>query len=336
MKVVQVSESEFSVQGHGVHTAFVETTNALRRQPDIEVVVNSREPADIRHIHTVGMYAWRQLLFGKGKKIISGHIVPDSLVGSLRLAKGWKGMASWYLKYFYNRADAVIAVSDATRDELQRIGVKRPIHVMYNMVDTRRYQPHPSDKEAARRELGLDTNAFVVVSNGQVQPRKRVDMFVAMAKLLPDVTFVWVGGIPFKAAAANYEKMRRTMKRAPQNVIFTDVVPLEKVKTYLHAADVFVMPSDQETFGLAIVEAAAAGLPVVLRDLHDYDATFRRFAYIADDVQAFDEAIEKLRSDKLVYASYADKARELAATYDSDTIARELVSLYRRVLGVAS
>ncbi|OYW83962.1 hypothetical protein B7Z17_04845, partial [Candidatus Saccharibacteria bacterium 32-49-10] len=71
MKVAIASESEFSVQGHGVHTAYVETVRALRKRSDVEVLVNSKEPADIRHIHTVGWYCWKQLLLYSGKKIIS-------------------------------------------------------------------------------------------------------------------------------------------------------------------------------------------------------------------------------------------------------------------------
>ena len=54
IKVTMVSESEFTVQGHGVHTAYVELTNALKKRADVEVVVNQFGESDITHIHTVG------------------------------------------------------------------------------------------------------------------------------------------------------------------------------------------------------------------------------------------------------------------------------------------
>ncbi|HEX8390151.1 MAG TPA: hypothetical protein VF597_01915, partial [Candidatus Saccharimonadales bacterium] len=112
LKVSVVSESEFSVQGHGVHTAYVELTNALKKLSDVEVVVNQRGPADITHLHTVGIYALRRLLWDKNKKVVSAHILPASLVGSLVGAKVWLPLAKAYLRWFYNKADLVFAVSD--------------------------------------------------------------------------------------------------------------------------------------------------------------------------------------------------------------------------------
>lgn len=332
MRVAQVSESVFTVQGHGVHTAFVETTRALKQHhPSVAVQINTREPADVRHIHTVGFYALSQLLLGTGKKVVSAHIVPESLVGSLRGAVWWKGFAAWYLKVFYNHADIVIAVSDETKRALEKMGVKKPIKVIHNMVDIGRYAPKPDAKRQARERLGYALSDHIVVSNGQVQPRKRVDIFLQVAKKLPDIKFIWVGGIPFKNAAAHYQEMKRLVASAPKNVQFTDTVPLEEVREYFHAADVFVMPSDQETFGLAIVEAAASGLPLVLRDLHDYDETFRDDAMMCGEDE-FADCIETVLKDKALYDELLEKSARLARKYDSQRISGELVALYRSLL----
>ena len=51
-----ISESEFTVQGHGVHTAYKEITDALRKRKDIDIEVNTDRPADIIHIQTMGLY----------------------------------------------------------------------------------------------------------------------------------------------------------------------------------------------------------------------------------------------------------------------------------------
>ncbi|MFZ2494417.1 MAG: hypothetical protein WAW60_01420, partial [Candidatus Saccharimonadales bacterium] len=89
MKIAMISESEFSVQGHGVHTAYIELVNAIKKRSDVELVVNTFGSADIRHFHTVGPYSLAHLLFGHGKKVVSAHIIPESLVGSLIGAKYW-------------------------------------------------------------------------------------------------------------------------------------------------------------------------------------------------------------------------------------------------------
>ena len=248
MKVVQVSESEFSVQGHGVHTAFVETTNALRRQPDIEVVVNSREPADIRHIHTVGMYAWRQLLFGKGKKIISGHIVPDSLVGSLRLAKGWKGMASWYLKYFYNRADAVIAVSDATRDELQRIDALGVGRFVLERPQLRRQRTRPRLQQRRNVDM-IGAEPHAVFAQGRT--RGLVEILDVVGDLLPVERFL--AGLVKTAGDVRREFTRGCVQVLPDPEL--KVVLIHNVMPFAASAAarvcvareqcVFTLPSEQ-------------------------------------------------------------------------------------------
>lgn len=331
MKVVQISESAFTVQGHGVHTAYIETLEALKKVPGITVTTNDKLPADIRHIHTIGTYALWQLLFLKGKKIVSAHIVPDSLVGSLRGASWWKGLAAWYLKFFYNLADAVIAVSDETKQDLLKLGVKTPIYVIYNMINTEAYRPQKDSKRNARKKLGFRDDDWIIVSNGQVQPRKRVDIFVNLASEMPKDKFAWIGGIPFKAAAASYESMKKIMTEAPKNVQFTGVIDPTEVKDYFHAADVFIMPSDQETFGLAIVEAAASDLPVVLRDTPDYDKTFRSFSLLCSE-DGFVETLRRLRNDQKLYDEMVEKSRQLARKYDSKTIVKDLVKLYKKVL----
>jgi len=331
MKIAMVSESEFSVQGHGVHTAYIELVNAFKKRSDVELVVNTFGSADIRHIHTVGPYSLAHLLFGHGKKVVSAHIIPESLVGSLIGAQYWLPLARWYLRWFYNRADIVLAVSDETKMGLKSLGVKRPIEVFYNVIDTARYHRTVEQKAAARHKLSIATDAWVVTSNGQVQPRKRVDTFVRLAQELPDMTFIWIGGIPFKKAAADYDLMKKTMDNAPDNARFTGVVSIDEVRDYFQASDVFISTSDQETFGIAIVEGASTGLPVVLRDIHDYDNTFREDALMCSE-EEFVSCLQQLRTDKKLYDQYVAHSHDLAVRYDSVHGAERLIEIYRNLV----
>lgn len=328
MKVVVVSESAFSVQGHGVHTAFIETVNALR-SAGIDVAVNSFDRAQVRHIHTVGPYSLAHLLIGSGRKVVSAHVVPDSFVGSLIGAKHWYRLAAWYLTWFYNRAAVVIAVSDATKKALIDLGVKSPIEVVYNMVDTAAYRSSSEQKQTARSKLGFNETDFIVVGNGQVQPRKRVDSFIELARQLPDTKFVWIGGIPFKHVAADYKKMNQMIADAPKNVTVTGTIPKVEVVAYFKSADVFLLPSEQETFGLAVVEAAASGLPIVLRDINDYNETFREDSILCSEDQFFG-VIEKLKNDKDYYLSAQQFAANIATRFDSKTIIKQLLEIYRQ------
>ncbi|HET6622350.1 MAG TPA: glycosyltransferase family 4 protein, partial [Candidatus Saccharimonadales bacterium] len=329
MKVSVVSESEFSVKGHGVHTAYVEHVNSLKALKNVTVQVNKFGSADITHIHTVGVYSLAHLLLGSSKKVISAHVVPASFVGSLIFAKWWLPLAKLYLRWFYNRADLVLAVSDETKRELLRLGVKQPIEVMYNSIDTNVYKKTVRNRLAARTKLSLKDSDWLVVGAGQVQPRKRIDSFVAAAKALPKMKFIWVGGMPFKRVAADYDKMNRLMKKTSSNTNFTGVIELEAVKDYYHAADVFLLPSSQETFGLVVIEAAASGLPVVVRDIHDYDETFRGYAAMFKNDEQLIEVLKKLKNDKEFYASQIEASVKLAFKYDSKAAALRLINLYK-------
>lgn len=326
-----VSESEFTVKGHGVHTAYVELTNALKKRHDTNVVVNQRGRADITHLHTVGAYALFRLLFDRSRKVVSAHIVPASLVGSLVGATLWMPIAKSYLRWFYNRADVLFAVSDETKRELQKLGVKKPIEVVYNTIDTAQYRTTEDDKRAVRQQLGIAQDAWIVVGAGQVQPRKRVDDFVRVAAELPEQTFIWVGGMPFGKLAADNKSMQTMVDHAPENTSFTGVIDHSQVKAYYQAADVFWLPSEQETFGLVVVEAAAAGLPVVLRDIPDYKETFADNAILCTD-ENIAGMLQMLQQDKAFYEQTRTHAGAIARRYDSHAGAEQVMSVYKQLI----
>lgn len=331
LRVSLISETEFSVKGHGVHTAYVEMAQALRRRPDVVLKINRGGRADIVHIHTIGLFALMMLIFAPGKKVVSAHVVPESFIGSLVGVRYWLWAARIYLRWFYNRADLVFAVSDETRQGLRKLGVTRRIEVLYNTIDTSRYVSK-DNADTVRVKLGLPRRTFMVVGNGQVQPRKGITDFIALAKQNPDMHFVWVGGVPFGLAAADSGEMTRLMQSPPRNVTFTGVIPLQDVAQYLWAADVFLFPSYQETFGLAVVEAAAAGLPIVLRDLPDYEQTFKGFVVMSKKQDDFNQALHRLRDDRRYYRAWQEKSQQLAARFDSAQGAEQLINLYRGII----
>lgn len=334
LKIDMVSESEFTVKGHGVHTAYIELTNALRKRDDAEVIVNHDEKdVDITHIQTIGAYSLYKLLFGHGKKVVSAHVVPASFLGSLVGAKYWLPLAKVYLKWFYGRADMVFAVSNMVKTELvHTMKIKKPVEVLYNTVDMSRYARTPEDRVSARSLLNLDESDFVVIGNGQVQPRKRLDTFVEAATQLPDVKFIWIGGIPFKQLGADYDKMSKLMNSVPDNVKITGVIPLEEVRGYVQAADAFFLPAEQENHPLCVLEAAGGGLPVILRDIPEYDDTFRGDALMIKTARDAIDTITRLRDDEQYYAVAADAAGRIAKRFDSSSGAEQAMSFYRSLL----
>ncbi len=335
LRVNIVSESEISVQGHGVHTAYEEMASSLEKLSDVQVIrghFGEQVDCDIVHLHTVGPRTFRKLFQRNVKVVISAHVVPDSFVGSLVFARFWKIFAVWYLRWFYNRADLLLAVSDQTAKELRDMGVKAPIEIMYNSIDTAKYKSGSISRAKMRHDLDIPKDAFVVIGAGQVQPRKRVDSFVAAARALPDVHFIWVGGMPFGKIAADNKAMQRMIDNPPVNMHFAGIVPLDQMSSYYHAADMFWLPSEQETFGLVAIEAAASGLPIMVRDIADYDNTFGPESVRARNDADFTRQIQKLRNDHRYYAKYKSLSQAIAQKFDSKQSAVRLVGLYRKLL----
>lgn len=270
-RVRVISESTFTVQGHGVHSAYLDTIQAISQMDDVEMVSGMRSlgTSVILHAHTIGPTALVRMLIHRGYRIVNAHITPASFVGSIICARPLLGLVGRYMRFVYNRADSVIAVSQATATELAELKVRRPITVSHNAIDSQPILDLLSQRFELRGVLGWHRDV-VVLAVGQIQPRKGVEEFLECAAALPRMRFVWVGGTQFGLLSAGRRGLRQSCAMAPNNVRFVGMLPRPDVFRYYAAADAFFLPSRQETFGLAALEAAMAGLPLVLRDLDCY------------------------------------------------------------------
>ncbi|MDO4684326.1 MAG: glycosyltransferase family 4 protein [Candidatus Saccharibacteria bacterium] len=335
--VNMASESDISVQGHGVHTAYEELLSALEKRNDVQVIrggFRRNVECDVYHLHTIGLHMWRKIFDRSAKKVVSAHVIPDSFIGSIILAKYWRFAAVWYMRWFYNRADKVLAVSKTVAEVLHK-ELKVPnekIEVLYNTIDMAQYTTTADERLAARTQLRFAVDDFLVVGVGQVQPRKRLDSFVAMARALPDVQFVWVGGIPFGQLGADYKAMQKLIESTPDNLHITDVIPHEKVKRYLQAADVFCLPAEQENHPMCVLEAAGASLPIVVRDIPEYNDTFANDVLRCRTDEEFIAAVAKLQSSAATRKQWKAKSKKIAKRFDSKVAASQLMSLYRDLL----
>ncbi|HCZ07514.1 MAG: 1,2-diacylglycerol-3-alpha-glucose alpha,2-galactosyltransferase [Thermotogota bacterium] len=334
MASVNVLSSSHKFKGQGVERAFYNHLKLLNIL-DFEIFVNRlRLTTDIVHVHTPDPQFFFKLLSSKKKAllVVSAHIVPASLVGSLKGTSLWLPIFSRYLRRFYNTCDVVLAVSDQVKDELLEFGVKEEkLKVFRNFVIRKEFEAFPSleERTALRQRWNIPLNAFVVVGAGQVQPRKGVKDFIKVAEILgKDFCFVWAGGMPFKAFTAGYEEMKKLMESAPKNVKFLGTLDKDEMKNVYAMADAFFLPSHQETFGLVIPEAAGSGLPIVLRDLEVYVPIFGGRYLKGNSVEEFAEILEKLKEDSKFWEEWSRKARELFEEYTEDRAAVRLKNIY--------
>ncbi|KUO13800.1 glycosyltransferase [Streptomyces sp. DSM 15324] len=162
---------------------------------------------------------------------------------------------------------ATVAVSPAVAGRLRGWGVANTrIAVVPNGIDLARFRFDAAARERARRQLGLPPDAYVVGGIGRLTAGKRFDIAVAALSRLPaDSRLLLVGDGPEAQA------LRRLARRTgvEDRVLLTgerpyvpDGTPGPDLPSLVCAMDVLVSPSPEETFGLAVVEALACGLPV--------------------------------------------------------------------------
>jgi glycosyltransferase involved in cell wall biosynthesis len=198
-----------------------------------------------------------------------------------------------------------VAVSPTVAERLRRWGVPAPrIVVVPNGVDVDRFRFDPERRRTARRRLGLSDDAYVVGGIGRLAPGKRFDVLIhALARLPAACRLLLVGGGPEETV------LRRTAHRAgvADRVLFAgerpcvpDGTPGPDLPALASAMDVLASPSPEESFGLAVVEGLAAGLPVLyaacpaLEDLPPHSAPGAR--RVTGGPEAFAAALAGLRA----------------------------------------
>jgi D-inositol-3-phosphate glycosyltransferase len=131
----------------------------------------------------------------------------------------------------------------------------------------------PGDRRQARRALGLPGQGPLLLFVGRIQPLKGVAVAVravaALADDHADARLVVVGGPSGPQGEAEVERTRAIVRDLglEERVVFVPPRPHELLSTYYRAADVCLVPSRSESFGLVALEAAACGTPVVASDV---------------------------------------------------------------------
>ncbi len=329
IRVNVISESG-GFEAQGVHTAFVDMVEALKGRPEVEILVNSRERADVLHAHTFGPRYWLARGGYRGRRVMTAHVIPDSFKGSLALWRWWMPLAKAYLRAAYSSADVVLAVAPHVKADLEGLGVRSRIEVLTNPVNGRRFRRDASLRARGRGLLGLGDGELAALGVGQVQPRKGVAEFIETARLRPDWRFFWLGGRPFGRLTDSVHGLDRAIAAAPPNVRFVGTVPLESMPALYSAADAFLFPSWQENCALAINEAMACGVPLVLRDNPEYPALYGEGNYLkALSPGGFAEALAALGADPELRRRLSGAGLEVAGRFDVGAYADFLVRLYR-------
>ena len=233
-----------------------------------------------------------------------------------------------------NEVDRVIVPSTAMAEVLRGYGVTRPLTVLPTGIPLSRFAR--GDGHGFRRRHGIEADRPVVLTVGRMAFEKNLDFLIdvlqKVRRRLPGVLLLLAGEGPMRP-----HLMRRISREGlDEHVRFLGYLDRERELTDCYqAADLFVFASRTETQGLVLLEAMAAGLPVVaLAEMGTRDVLRegQGCCIARDDVDDFAGKAERVLTDVRLRRRLADRGRRYAQEWAAHVMAERLANVYAQML----
>ena len=227
------------------------------------------------------------------------------------------------LSFLYRQFDGVLAIGSLNAEFYRSLGVpESKITLVPYTVDNERFRTASlmtdNERRALRQELGLVPDVPVVVYASKLQARKHPDSVIRSAELLVQA------GFPVQVLLIGSGEMDQSLRllasQQTVHVSFTGFVNQSLLPRYLGAGDVFVLPSEEEPWGLIVNEAMCAGLPVVVGQHAGCVADlvtdgYNGFAVTPGDDQELAMRLRQILSDANTLSSMSANSRERISTW---------------------
>jgi len=293
------------------------------------------EQLDIVHAHyavphATAAYLADQILMG------SSGVTPPRTVTTLHGTDitliGTDPSYARVVSFSIEQSHGVTAVSTSLQqDTIRALGIRRPIEVIPNFLDdsyARRRDP------ALRARLGVAENDAVVIHMSNFRPVKRLpivlDVFARIRRVRP-ARLILIGDGPERPSVE-----RRVAEEGLADAV-TFIGEQHDVVPWLSMADVFLLPSSQESFGLAALEAMACEVPVIASRAGGLPELIRdgETGYLCDvddDATMADVALMVLSDAERARRIGRDAAADVRARFSAQTIVPLYEAFYRSVL----
>ncbi|MFQ5840639.1 MAG: N-acetyl-alpha-D-glucosaminyl L-malate synthase BshA [Candidatus Methylomirabilales bacterium] len=286
---------------------------------------------DILHVHyaiphAISAHLAQEVLGGRVRVVTTLHGTDITLVGadpSLRSIT----------RFAIESSDVVTCVSSYLQRQTQAtFRLRKPIRVILNFIDTARFTPR-SNAEMRRHYAPAGESVLIHLSN--FRPVKRVtdvlQIFAQVAQTLPARLLMVGDGVDRPAA------QERCRQLGLEKLVFF-FGRQEDVPSLLNLADLFLLPSENESFGLAALEAMSCGVPVITTRVGGLpevvEDTVTGFLHSVGDVTGMSEAALELLTHPDRHRAMARAARKRAIqAFDASQIVPIYEDLYRALLG---
>jgi len=236
----------------------------------------------------------------------------------------------WYRpidKWMYSRYKKIISISPATTENLRKhIKKSCPIDTIPNGINVERYSAAIS---VERKNIGCKNDAFLLMMVAGFRYQKDQDTIIRALTLLPkNVQLCLVGD------GDRRDECEELVKRLNlgERVVFTGV--RSDIPNVLKAADVVIMSSHLEGFGLAAVEGMAAGKPVVASDVVGLGDIVKNYGCVfpQGDERKLAEIVDRLRNDSNLYKALAGQCYSRSKDYDISKTIDSYIDIYESIV----
>lgn len=254
-------------------------------------------------------------------------------------------------KMVLQAADRVIVATPAEKSQLEFLyhADSPKITIIPPGVDTSRFYPIPKDE--AKTVIGVETGQKILLFVGRIEPLKGIDTLIhaiAILKRNNDLgtcpySLAIIGGDPNASEEMMTAEMRRLQALSRELEISDLVLFLGKrsqdtLPYYYASADVVIVPSHYESFGMVALEAMACGTPVVASQVGGLAFLVQDevtgFVVPDRDPQALAEKLRQLMCHPETMQRMGRQAAEYARAYDWRVIARRVFEVYRHLTGM--
>lgn len=296
----------------------------------VDVVKSNK--IDVLHVHyaiphAYAAYMAKKMLADEGISIpivTTLHGTDITLVGSHPFYKT-------AVTFSINHSDSVTAVSESLKqDTLRLFDIKTEINVIPNFIDVKKLD---AKEKPCERSLLAPTNDKIITHISNFRPLKRIqDVITVFEKISSQVSsrLLMVGEGPEKAEAMAYVNKNGLNEKV---LFLGNSNEIDKILCY---SDLFLLPSEMESFGLVALEAMANEVPVIssnaggLSEVNKHGVT--GFLSEIGDVTSMAENALKLLLDDDKLKQFKKQAKEQAQLFDIDVVVKQYEAIYQKAL----
>ncbi len=283
--------------------------------------------------HAASAYLAKQIL--RNEKNISKDIkVITTLHGTDITLVGLEPSFLATMKFSIEQSDGVTAVSRFLKDKtISNYRINKDIEVIPNFIDTAKYKPKEIETDSCPRKRFAEKDEKIITHTSNFRPVKRVqDVIKTFSQIREKVPskLLLIGDGPERS---DCERLCRELE-IQEFVMFLG--KQDSIAELLAISDLFLLPSQTESFGLAALEAMSCGVPVIsssvggLPELNIHGET----GYIAEigDIERMSKYAIEILTNKKKYELFSKNARERAEMFDEEKIVSLYEEFYEKIL----